>query len=70
MWLDAQGDPAKLKTFINDRLAEAWEDPSLRALKQNLLAERAEPYDLRVAPLGVCYITAATEPPDWSREYT
>jgi phage terminase large subunit GpA-like protein len=64
MWLDAQGDPAKLKTFINDRLAEAWEDPSLRALKQNLLAERAEPYDLRVAPLGVCYITAGIDTQD------
>ena len=26
-------DPARLKTFINDRLAEAWEDPAMRAVK-------------------------------------
>lgn len=64
MWLDAQGDPAKLKTFINDRLAEAWEDPSMRVIKQNLLAERAEPYDLRVAPLAVCFITAGIDTQD------
>lgn len=64
MWLDAQGDPAKLKTFINDRLAEAWEDPSMRAIKQNLLSERAEPYDLRVAPLQVCFITAGIDTQD------
>ena len=30
MWRDAQGDQAKLKTFINDRLAEPWEDPAMR----------------------------------------
>lgn len=64
MWLDAQGDPAKLKTFINDRLAEPWEDPAMRAIKQNLIAERAEPYDLRVAPLSVCYITAGVDTQD------
>lgn len=64
MWLDAQGDPAKLKTFINDRLAEPWEDPAMRAIKQNLIAERAEPYDLRVAPLPVCYITAGVDTQD------
>src|SRR5690606_22402429 len=33
MWRDAQGDNAKLKTFINDRLAEPWEDPAMRAVK-------------------------------------
>jgi len=64
MWLDAQGDPAKLKTFINDRLAEPWEDPSMRAVKQNLLAERAEPYDLRVVPMAACYVTAGVDTQD------
>jgi len=64
MFLDAQNDPAKLKTFINDRLAEPWEDPALRALKQNLIAERAEAYDLRLAPAPVCYVTAGVDTQD------
>lgn len=63
-WLDAQGDPARLKTFINDRLAEPWEDPALRQLKLNLLQERAELYDLRVAPLPVCFVTAGVDTQD------
>ncbi len=64
MWVDAQGTPEKLKTFINDRLAEAWEDPSMRAVKHNLIAERAEPYNLHTAPAGVCYITAGADTQD------
>ena len=64
MFLDAQGDPAKLKTFVNDRLAEAWEDKSLKAVKSNILQERAESYPLRVAPHGVIWITAGTDTQD------
>lgn len=64
MWLGVQNDPAKLKTFVNSRLAEAWEDPSMRAVKLNVIADRAEPYRLRVAPLGVCAITAGVDTQD------
>src|ERR1044072_4200580 len=56
-WLDAQNDPAALKTFINDRLAETWEDPSMRSVKHNVIADRAEAYRLRHAPRGVLAIT-------------
>lgn len=63
-WLDAQGDPARLKTFINDRLAEAWEDASTRNVKANIVAERAEPYALRTAPAGVLRITAGVDTQD------
>lgn len=63
-WLDAQGDPAKLKTFVNDRLAEPWEDKSLKAVKSNILQDRAEPYPLRVAPHGVIWITAGIDTQD------
>lgn len=63
-WLDAQGDPARLKTFINDRLAEAWEDASTRRVKANIVAERAEPYPLRTAPPGVVRITAGVDTQD------
>jgi len=64
MWHQVQNDPARLKTFLNSRLAEAWEDPSMRAVKLNVIADRAEPYRLRVAPLGVCAITAGVDTQD------
>jgi len=64
MWLDAQNDPARLKTFINDRLAEPWEDPAMRAVKHNVIADRAEPYALRAAPQGVLAITAGVDTQD------
>jgi phage terminase large subunit GpA-like protein len=64
MWREAQNDQARLKTFINDRLAEAWEDPAMRAVKLNVIADRAEAYRLRVAPLGVCAVTAGVDTQD------
>jgi len=64
MWLQSNSDPARLKTFINSRLAEAFEDPSMRAVKLNVIADRAENYRLRVAPLGVCAITAGVDTQD------
>lgn len=64
MWVDAQNDPAKLKTFINDRLAEEWEDAAMRAVQHNAIADRAEPYLLRTAPDGVLRITAGVDTQD------
>jgi phage terminase large subunit GpA-like protein len=64
MWLDAQGDQAKLKTFVNDRLAEPWEDPAMRAVRHNAIADRAEPYPLRTAPDGVLVVTAGVDTQD------
>lgn len=64
MWVDAQNDPAKLKTFVNDRLAEEWEDPAMRAVKHNAIADRAEAYALRTAPDGVLKITAGVDTQD------
>lgn len=64
MWRQAQNDPARLKTFVNDRLAEAWEDPAMRAVKHNVIADRAEPYPLRTAPHGVLEITAGVDTQD------
>ncbi|WP_298580554.1 phage terminase large subunit family protein [uncultured Luteimonas sp.] len=63
-WRDAQGDPAKLKTFINDRLAEPWEDPSMRAVKFNIIADRAEPLPLRPVPNWVLAVTAGIDTQD------
>lgn len=64
MWLEAQNDAAKLKTFVNDRLAEVWEDPSMRAVKHNVIADRAESYVLRSAPAGVLAVTAGVDTQD------
>lgn len=64
MWRDAQNDPAKLKTFVNDRLAEPWEDAAMRNVKHNAIADRAEPYPLRTAPAGVLAITAGVDTQD------
>jgi phage terminase large subunit GpA-like protein len=64
VWVDAQGDIAAIKTFVNDRRAEAWEDPAMRAVKQNAIAERAEPYRLRHAPAGALVVTAGVDTQD------
>lgn len=64
MWQQSHNDPARLKTFINSRLGEAWEDPSMKAVKLNIIADRAEAYPLRVAPMGVCAITAGVDTQD------
>lgn len=64
MWVAAQADPAKLKVFVNDRLAETWEDPAMRSVKHNVLRDRAEPYKLRQAPDGVLAITAGVDTQD------
>jgi len=64
MWLQSYNDPARLKTFLNSRLAEAWEDPSMRAVRVNLIADRVESYRLRVAPVGVGAITAGVDTQD------
>ena len=64
MWLEAQGDPAALKTFTNDRKAIPWEDRSLKNVRANLLQDRAEPYPLRFAPAGVIWITAGVDTQD------
>lgn len=64
MWRDAQNDPARLKTFVNDRLAEPWEDAAMRNVKHNAIADRAEAYPLRTAPHGALVITAGVDTQD------
>lgn len=63
-FIESVNDPAKLKTFVNDRLAEAWEDASARKVKDTLLRDRAEPYRLRTAPHGVLAVTAGVDTQD------
>ncbi len=64
LWREAQGDPAKLKTFINDRLAEPWEDPAMRTVKFNVIADRAEPVPRNPVPHWVLAITVGVDTQD------
>lgn len=64
MWLAAQDNPAKLKTFTNSRLALPYEDPAMRAVKHNLIRDRAEAYPLRLAPAEVLAVTAGCDTQD------
>jgi len=62
-WIEAQDDPAKLMRFVNTRLGETWADRS-HDVKPNLLAARAEPYDLRTIPVGCLVLTAGVDTQD------
>lgn len=43
-WLDAQGDPAKLKVFWNNTLGLPWTPIEGKTISASSLAERCEPY--------------------------
>jgi phage terminase large subunit GpA-like protein len=64
MWLDAQGDLAKLQVFVQERLAEAWENAATRNVKAATVKERAEHYPLRIAPRGVLAVVAGVDVQD------
>lgn len=64
MWLESQGDHAALKTFVNDRLARAWEERSLANVRANIIQDRAEPIPIGLAPHGVIWITAGVDTQD------
>lgn len=61
-FLAALNDPAALKTFVNDRLAEAWKAKATP--KEAELRDRCEPYRLRTAPHGVLAVTAGVDTQD------
>lgn len=60
-WLDAQGKPQLLQAFINNVLAETWEEEYSAKLDADGLAERAEFYDLLTVPEGGLVITAGID---------
>jgi phage terminase large subunit GpA-like protein len=64
MWRKAQSDPRKLQVFITERLAESWEDPAMRQVKHNIIADRVEGYRLRSAPLPVLAVTCGVDTQD------
>lgn len=59
-FLDAKGDPTKLKTFVNTVLGEVWKDKSEVPDWQRLY-ERREPYEIGTVPTGGVFLTAGVD---------
>ena len=59
-WEEAQGDLAKLKTFINTILAEPWKEKG-DAPKWQRLYNRREPYPIGKVPAGGLLLTAGAD---------
>jgi phage terminase large subunit GpA-like protein len=61
-WLKVQGDVAKLKRFVNTRLAETWDAKG--KIKPRMIQERAEDYGLRTVPPGCLVLTCGIDTQD------
>jgi phage terminase large subunit GpA-like protein len=59
-WLEAQGKPNKLQAFINNVLAETWEERGT-GVEDHVLMARAEEYDTSLLPDGVLLLTAGCD---------
>jgi phage terminase large subunit GpA-like protein len=63
-WLQAKAelatDPAKMITFINNFLAECWEDRSSE-VKWQTIQKRQETYKLKQIPIGCLLLTGAVD---------
>ena len=60
-WVEAQGDPKALQAFVNNVLAETWEEAFSVRLDAEGLAARAEAYDHFTAPWGVLVVTCGVD---------
>jgi len=60
-WVEAQGSPKKLQAFVNNVLAETWEEAYSSKLDADSLSKRAEPFDLLTAPAGGLVLTAGVD---------
>jgi phage terminase large subunit GpA-like protein len=63
-FLRAKGDAPLLKTFINTRLAETWDEQTGTRIDAEGLLERVEPYERGVVPDGVLCLTAGVDVQD------
>lgn len=59
-WVAAQGDPEALKVFINNELAECWEDLSGQ-INHTEIAKRREHYELRTIPVGCLVLVMSVD---------
>lgn len=60
-WSEAQGNPTKLKAFVNNVLAETWEEEYSARLDGDAVAKRAEFYDLLTVPEGGLVVLAGID---------
>jgi len=63
-FLDAKGDPEKLKTFTNTSLAETWEETGGQTIEAKGLLERKEQYSPKTIPAGVLMLTIGGDTQD------
>lgn len=61
-FLSAQGDPSKMKVWVNTYLGETWEEDGVR-IDSHSLSERAEEYESTI-PDGVTLLTAGADVQD------
>ena len=59
-WHEAQGDPEKLKTFVNLQLGEPWDEAGDRPKVEELVARR-ETWEQGTVPDGVLLITLTAD---------
>jgi len=59
-WIAAQGNPARLQTFVNIILGECWNEPGEKPDWKRLY-ERRETGPVGVVPFGATFITAAVD---------
>jgi len=59
-FVEAKGDPLKLKTFVNTVLGEPWEERGDR-VSDHQIAQRAEDYAADPLPMGVVLLTGGTD---------
>ena len=62
-FLEAKTDPHLLKTFINTALGECWDEEANR-VDMHDLQKTAEPYPLRVLPMGALIVTCGVDVQD------
>ena len=63
-FLRAKQDAPLLKTFVNTRLAETWEEAATAKLSAEALMERVEEYDATTIPEKVLLLTAGVDVQD------
>lgn len=59
-WLRSEGNQESRKTFINEQLAELWNEPG-EVLEWRTLYDRREPYAAGTVPNGGLYLTAGAD---------
>jgi phage terminase large subunit GpA-like protein len=60
-FLDKAGSPETLKTFVNEQLAELWEEKGEAPDWEKLMSRRESTYRLGEVPLGVLFLTAGVD---------